>query len=280
LYYFCSTDTNLIRLNIVRVTILQTDIKQADSSVNRNNACRLLAKALRSDIYVLPEMWPTGFITDSALMAECSEETDRQSSLSLKWMSDMAAQSGGAVSGSISVKDADGRHYNRLYFVQPNGETACYDKRHLFAYGGEDKHYEKGTKRVIVSYGGFRILLATCYDLRFPVWLRNKGDYDAMLLVADWPDGRREVWQTLLRARAIENQCFVIGANGAGGGRCGNSAIIDSKGRTLAEAADDKEQTITADLDLESQNKFRAKFPVLDDRDDFLLNNEKTINMI
>lgn len=258
----------------MRVTILQTNIELAEHSVNRENACRLMAEAPRSDLYVLPEMWPTGFVTDCALMKKCCEDADSRSSQSLIWMENMSSRSGGAVSGSIAVKDAEGKYYNRLYFVQPNGETAFYDKRHLFTYGGEDKYYEKGTERVIVNYGGFRILLAICYDLRFPVWLRNRGDYDALLLVADWPGSRREVWRTLLRARAIENQCFVIGANRTGNGYYGDCAIIDSKGRTVAEVADDKEQTITADLDLESQNRFRAKFPVLNDRDDFSLNNE------
>lgn len=259
----------------MRVTILQTNIELAERNVNRNNACSLMVKAPHSDLYVLPEMWPTGFVTDLTFMKKCCEDADSRLNQSLKWMNTMASRLGGAVSGSMAVKDTEGKYYNRLYFVNPSGETFCYDKRHLFTYGGEDKYYEKGTARVIVSYGGFRILLATCYDLRFPVWLRNKGDYDALLLVADWPGSRREVWNTLLRARAIENQCFVIGANRTGNGYYGDSAIIDSKGRTLAEAVDDKEQTITADLDLEAQNRFRAKFPALNDRDGFLLiNNE------
>lgn len=272
MYYFCSTDTKPIGFKIVRVTILQTDTETAKPIVNRDRASRLMVEAPQSDIYVLPEMWPTGFITDKALMAEFCEDVTEHSHSSLAWMADMAAHLGGAVSGSIAIKDEAGLYRNRLYFACPDGACYFYDKRHLFTYGGEDKHYERGNGRVVVDYGGFRILLATCYDLRFPVWLRNGGDYDALLIVANWPKSRQAVWRTLLRARAIENQCFVIGANRTGNGYCGDSAIIDSKGITLAEATTNSEQSVTADLDLASQNRFRDKFPVLLDGDDFCIN--------
>lgn len=259
----------------MRVTILQTDVKWADPAVNRDRASRLIAEAPRSDLYVLPEMWATGFITDSDLTAKLCEDVTAQTFSSLAWMKDMAAHLGGAVSGSIAIKDEQGQYRNRLYFVKPDGYHCFYDKRHLFTYGGEDKYYERGNKRVVVNYGGFRLLLATCYDLRFPVWLRNSGDYDALLIVANWPKSRQEVWRTLLRARAIENQCFVIAANRTGDCYSGGSAIISSKGTAMAEAAGREAQTITADLDLTSQNMFRDKFPVLNDKDVFYLTTEQ-----
>lgn len=256
----------------MRVTILQTDIKLADPSTNQNNASILMEDAPGADIYVLPEMWPTGFITESELL----DGQAVTAAESLNWMQAAAAKFKGAVCGSIAVRSESKRYRNRLFFVRPDGSYDFYDKRHLFVYGGEDKHYESGTKRKIVEYCGVRILLATCYDLRFPVWLRNKEcAYDVILITANWPESRQEVWKTLLKARALENQCFVIGANRTGkdpfSTYCGGSLIIDAKGKTLAEAVTDKMQTVTADLDFDGQNRFRNKFPVLKDCDNFEL---------
>lgn len=256
----------------MRATILQTDIKWNQPEANIDNAERLMAGAPRSDIYVLPEMWDTGFITERELLENRVETSAR----TLEWMRNMAATTGGAVCGSVATKNENGRFVNRFYFVLPNGSCSYYDKRHLFAYGGEDKHYERGTRRVIVNHCGIRLLLAVCYDLRFPVWLRNDNDYDAILLTANWPESRREVWKTLLRARAIENQCFVIGTNRTGSDPvckyAGDSMIVDAKGRVLAESVTGKEQTVTVDMDIQSLRQFRNKFPVLDDRDSFCLN--------
>lgn len=267
MYYFCNTDTVTNKQKIVRVTILQTDIEWARPEANRDKAWRLAESAPRSDLYVLPEMWATGFITEQALLESCCDRDGSQ----LGWMRLMAERFGGAVSGSLAVMDTDGSCKNRHFFVRPDGSFAAYDKRHLFAYGGEDKHYVPGKERVTVSCCGFKMLLATCYDLRFPVWLRNTDDYDAIILTANWPASRRDVWKTLLRARAIENQCFVIGANRTGSGHCGDSTVIDSKGCVVAAASTEAEQAITADLDLESQNRFRRKFPALADMDSFNL---------
>lgn len=262
---FAAPITEPKRNKIVRVTILQTDIEWIKPEHNRETASRLMAAAPRSDLYVLPEMWNTGFITEPALVEAGSGDFDH----SLEWMRLMAERFGGAVCGSMAVREADGGFRNRFCFVRPDGSCSFYDKRHLFTYGGEDKHYESGNKRVTVSYGGLRMLLATCYDLRFPVWLRNTDGYDAIVIVANWPASRRKVWQTLLRARAVENQCFMIAANRTGCGHCGDSAVIDAKGNSLAEAEDETQQTITADLDLDSLYCFRRKFPVLGDRDSF-----------
>lgn len=263
---------NKIKNKIVRVTILQTHIEWVQPKVNMERARRLMMLAPASDIYILPEMWTTGFVNDPDLMS-LSALTE---GASLEWMKQAASEFGGAVSGSLAVRCDDGSFRNRLYFVRPDGVCDYYDKHHLFAYGGEDKHYEPGSKRVIVKFNGKRILLSTCYDLRFPVWLRNRDDYDVILITANWPGSRRNVWNTLLSARAIENQCFVVGANRTGNDPIceytGDSAIIDAKGKCLASAAGIKEeQFITADLDFESLEKFRSKFPVLNDRDEFEL---------
>ena len=180
-----------------------------------------------------------------------------------------------AVCGSVAVCCTDGLIRNRMYFVLPDGKSYYYDKRHLFAYGGEDKHYVKGGRRVVAEYKGVRFLLQVCYDLRFPVWARNNDDYDAILFAANWPGSRQNVWQVLLRARAIENQCYVIGANRTGSDPLcryvGRSAIVDAKGKTLAQAKGDAPQVVTADIDIGALNAFRKKFPVLADRDLFEL---------
>lgn len=165
--------------------------------------------------------------------------------------------------------------YNRTFFVYPDGHYDTYDKRHLFAYGGESECYTPGTKQTIAEYKGFRIMIATCYDLRFPVWLRNTTDYDALIVVANWPQNRHDMWQTLLKARAIENQCFAIGCNRTGKDPycdyIGGSAVIDAKGRTVGQARTGIEDVLTADIELESLHTFRSKFNVLADKDPFML---------
>lgn len=175
---------------------------------------------------------------------------------------------------------ADGTLRNRFYFVKPYGEFDYYDKRHLFTYGGENKHYAPGERRVVVEYKGIRFLLLTCYDLRFPVWARNRGDYDAIIITANWPESRQHVWDALTKARAIENQCYVIAANRTGcDPNChytGGSVIIDAKGHTVTQAKGQAAQTITADIDIEALHTFRCKFPVLDDRDEYTITTTTT----
>lgn len=230
------------------------------------SAERLMAENKGSDLYVLPETWTTGFMTNPH---ECVDE--RSTEEALTWMSDTARDNGCAVCGSVAIKTVDGNFKNRQYFVLPDGTHAYYDKRHLFTYGRENVYYTAGNKRVISEYMGVRFLLLTCYDLRFPVWARYKDDYDAIIVTANWPDSRRDVWQILLKARAIENQCYVIGVNRVGSDpQCfyaGDSAIIDAKGRVIAQATGHGEQGVTAEIDIETLRSFREKFPVLRDRD-------------
>jgi predicted amidohydrolase len=194
-------------------------------------------------------------------------------------MRQISHETGAALAGSVVVQ-SQGHYYNRFYFVCPDQEPVWYDKRHLFAYGGEDKHFTAGTRRVVVTYGDIRFLLQVCYDLRFPVFSRNRGDYDAILYVANWPESRIRVWETLLSARAIENQCFVIAANRVGDDPAchyaGGSAIIDAFGDPISRAEGSTEQWVSASLGLagvgiNGLKLFRRKFPVLADADAFEL---------
>ena len=256
----------------MKVTLLQTDIKWSDPSANHREVERLIEQAEKSDLYILPEMWSTGFATYSDGVAEVVD--DNGDTDSLRWMRHIAQTYDAAVAGSLAMKLPDGTSLNRLLFVTPSGEE-YYDKHHLFSYGGEDRRYTAGARRVVTEWRGVRILLQVCYDLRFPVFSRNRGDYDVALYVANWPDSRRQVWDTLLRARALENQCYVIGVNRVGDdAQChydGGSAVIDAYGHSVAMAADGRQQVVTADIDMQRLQRFREKFPVLADRDDFRL---------
>lgn len=220
-----------------------------------------------ADLVVLPEMFATGFGADPERAAQTAEGSV------VEWMRKMSQRYGHVLAGSVIVRTERG-FANRLLFVRPDRSVEWYDKRHLFSLGGEDERFVAGDSRRVVEWRGMRFLLTVCYDLRFPVWCRNRGDYDAILCVASWPAARREVWRTLLRARAIENQAYVIGVNRTGSDpQCryaGDSAIIDFRGDTLCEA-DDAEGIFAASLDRRALDRFRAKFPVWHDADDFRL---------
>ena len=256
----------------MRITLLQTDIRWASPEVNRENASRLLSAHHGSDLYVLPEMWTTGFATTPEGIAETDDA-------SLEWMIGKAKEMNAALSGSVAIGEfCDKRgtaYHNRHYFVKPDGSYHFYDKRHLFGYGGEDKHFVQGQERVVVEYGGWRWLLLTCYDLRFPVWSRNRLDYDGIIVVANWPSPRREAWDILTRARAIENQSVVLAVNRVGDDqKChynGGTAIIDARGRVLSSCRDDEQGACTAELSMHDLQTFRSKFNVLRDGDQFYL---------
>lgn len=216
-----------------------------------------------ADLFLLPEMFSTGFCVDVPKIADDSEKT-------LAWMKDFAQRKKTAVAGSVSVKENE-KFFNRFYFVQPNGNVDFYDKRHLFALGCEHKTYTNGHQRKIINYLGFRILPLICYDLRFPVFARNRDDYDAILCVANWPKQRIEQWETLLKARAIENQAFVFGVNRIG---------IDGNHLHYPESsfsffADGKKistknnNLISTEWNLEQLTTFRRAYPFLKDTDNF-----------
>ncbi len=254
----------------MKVTLLQTDIQWCDAERNRATAERLMEEAGETDLFVLPEMFSTGFCMTPSTVAEVAGPTDGPT---LAWMKRQATLRRCAIVGSVAVSEG-GKYYNRCYFVQPDGVATHYDKHHTFTYSGESANYATGNRRVIVRYKDFRILLMVCYDLRFPVWGRSRGDYDAIIYVANWPTSRGRVWETLLRARAIENQCYVIGVNRVGSDPLcpynGHSAVIDAygNGRLLL---DDGEKSASCTVDMESLLAFRKKFNVLSDADDFFL---------
>jgi len=255
----------------MKVLILQHDILWNQPEANRQRLERQIDAHPGADLYVLSEMWDTGFATQPL------QRNEPQAEASLRWMADMARRHQAALAGSLATGDrgqGDNVWRNRFCFVTPDGRCQHYDKRHLFTYAGEHLHYTPGHERVVVEWQGWRLLLAVCYDLRFPVWTRNTPahPYDAILYVANWPASRIEAWSTLLRARAIENQSYVLGVNRVGDDPqchyCGASAIIDPRGRTLAQCHPDEETTAQATLDRDALMAFRAKFPVLRDADD------------
>ena len=249
----------------MKVSIIQHDIVWGNPAENRLRLKQQIEAQAGADLYVLTEMWSTGFAINPEGVAERDEA-------SLQWMKDMAVQMQAAIAGSLAIEQ-DGSFHNRLYFVKPDGEVEYYDKRHLFSYGGEDKYYSPGTERVVVEWKGVRFLLTVCYDLRFPVWMRYCNDYDAIICVANWPTVRIDSWQTLLRARAIENQCYVVGVNRVGKDPncdyCGCSAIINPYGQTIAECEKNKEYSMEAVFDMEKLNAYRVKFPALKEKDKF-----------
>ena len=248
----------------LKVALCQFDMVWEDTAANLRTAGRMVAEA-DADLVILPEMFATGFETDPGRVAQpMSGEIVQEMT---RWGRTM----GKAVAGSLIVEE-EGRYYNRLLFIKPSGERVQSDKRHLFSIGGEGANFCPGRERVVVEYGGISFLLQVCYDLRFPVWSRCRNDYDAIIYVASWPAGRRDVWRTLLRARAIENQAYVLGVNRTGDDPrlhySGDSAVIGCKGETLAEAGEGQ-RLLTARLDMDELRRFREKFPAWRDADDF-----------
>ena len=249
----------------MKISLMQPDIVWADPEANRAKLEEVMWGLDRSDLYVLPEMFSTGFVTEPAGIAESDGQT-------LQWMLRMAQELKGAVCGSVAVEEG-GQYFNRFYFVKPNGDVASYDKHHLFTYADEHRRYTPGDERVVVEFRGVRFLLQVCYDLRFPVFSRNneKIPYDCAIYVASWPTSRQAVWDTLLHARAIENQCYVAGVNRVGqdesGRYCGGTLLVDPYGNTAAACPLDEDCAITVELDLQHLRDFRRKFPVLKDAD-------------
>ena len=251
----------------MKIALIQMSLTWCDTAANLRRAEELIANAPGADIYVLPEMFTTGFCMEPKYIAEPMEGP------SLAWMQNMAAKKNAAIVGSVAALSPDGGYRNRMYFVEPNGKVTYYDKRHLFSYSGEDKHYESGKEKVIVEFRGVRFFLQVCYDLRFPVFGRNCDDYDIALYVANWPDKRRMAWDILLRARAIENQAVVIGVNRVGNDPIcnydGGTVAIDFFGLVAAQCEDNKEQAVTYEVKMDDLRQYRSKFPSLNDSDDF-----------
>lgn len=246
----------------LRIAGLNLDIVWKNKEQNFRNIEKEFLAA-EADVFLLPEMFATGFCMEADEVADRNLET-------LTWMKTFAKSKNSAVAGSASVEE-NGNFYNRYYFVFPDGTFEYYDKRHLFSYSGEDKIYTAGTERKVIEYKGFKILLQVCFDLRFPVFSRNQEDYDAILYVANWPKSRVEAWKSLLKARSIENQAFLFGLN-----RIGTDGYnLDYEESTLVYFPDGREisernnNIISSEWDLEELQEFRSKFPFLAERDRF-----------
>ena len=246
----------------ITISGLNLDIQWKDKQKNFNLIENSM-KLIKTDLILLPEMFPTGFNMKPEEVADRNSET-------LEWMKKFAMEKNCAVAGSASIMEGE-NFYNRFYFVEPNGNHHQYDKRHLFSFSGEDKNYTSGKDRVIVNYKGWRILLQVCYDLRFPVFARNNDDYDAILYVANWPEVRIDAWKTLLKARAIENLAYVFGLNRIG--TDGNNLHYPESSYCYAAdgslASITENNVVTAEFDAEKLLKFREKFRFLNDRDSF-----------
>lgn len=221
------------------------------------------------DLFLLPEMFSTGFTMNPELLAESMQEE------TLKWMVEIAAKKEAAIAGSLIIKE-ETNFYNRFVFVHPSGKIDYYNKRHLFSLANEHKVYKAGSKKVIINYKNWRILPQVCYDLRFPVWTRNVDDYDLLLYVANWPKVRITAWDTLLKARAIENLSYTIGVNRVGTDANnleynGHSAAFDCLGTEITNIAVNKESVTTVILNKQHIIETRKKLNFLRDRDKFNL---------
>jgi omega-amidase len=270
---------HLIKSNMssLTVSIIQPNLVWEDKQANLANLSEKINNIPKgTELVVIPEMFSTGFsMKPEALAEDMSGET-------IQWMKDIAARLGIILTGSLIIKE-DGNYYNRLIWMLPNGTHGCYDKRHMFAFGKEDQHYTAGNKRLIGSVKGWRINLQVCYDLRFPVWARQRmqqpksseWEYDMLVYVANWPERRNHAWKTLLQARAIENQCYVIGVNRVGNDgndiyHSGDSMIINPLGAVLYHK-EHQEDVYTHTFKKQQLMEIREKFPFWKDEDDFTI---------
>jgi len=258
------------------VSLVQGATRWHDAPANRDYYGALVRGAGRSDLVVLPETFLSGFSNDTRASAETMDGEG------VAWMRALARETGAVLCGSLAIREG-GTVYNRLVWARPDGGLAQYDKRHLFRMAGEHTRYGGGRERLVAELRGWRILPQVCYDLRFPVWLRNRRlegaaggmDYDLAIFVANWPAPRRQPWRTLLRARAIENLSYVIGVNrvGVDGNQlpyAGDSAVLDPVGEPLVELGP-QEQVVTVTLDPAPLLAHRERFPAWMDADDFTL---------
>ena len=258
-------------LNIpnLKVTIFQAYLFWENVAKNLQNLTLRLSMGIKekTDLIVLPEMFNTGFSMNTEALAE------EMGGKTMEWMQQVAVKYECVVTGSLIIKE-NGLYYNRLIWMLPDGSYSHYDKRHLFGFGKEDQHYAAGKEKVIVELKGWKIRLAICYDLRFPVWLRNQNkEYDILLLIASWPDKRSSHWNALIPARAIENQSYVIGANRVGHDgnevyHSGHSQCIDPMGKTVYYKPED-EDLYTFSIHYDELVKTRRSFPFLKDADNF-----------
>lgn len=254
---------NKLNIACIQATVLwenpQGNIEKYNSMIDS------LSKNI--DLIILPEMFSTGF---SMNPKNCSESMD---GISVSWMKQIAADKDTAIMGSLIIKESS-NYFNRLVFVHPNGRIDTYDKRHLFTLAGEEKVYTAGTQRTIIEYNGWKICPMICYDLRFPVWSRNDINYDLLVYMANWPKPRISAWDTLLKARAIENMCFVIGVNRIGDDEnnleyVGHTQAVDLLGNVIYNSVEETEMVVKTSLNKDDLDRTRGKLQFLNDKDSF-----------
>jgi omega-amidase len=252
----------------IHVSLVQPDLiwENIEKNLSRIEEMIMQIKDPK-DLIVLPELFPTGFSMNTSLLAEDMEGP------TIRWLKKVASALSCCITGSLIIKE-EGKYFNRLVFMYSTGEYYMYDKRHLFRIGKEHEYYNPGTKKLIVEYKSWLIRPLICYDLRFPVWSRNCMDYDVLIYVANWPESRKNVWEALLKARAIENQCYVIGVSriGLDGNEInhtGESMVFDYKGNSILRLPENIETIGSVILSKEELVKFRSSFPVHLDADKF-----------
>ena len=262
-------------MSTLHISLIQSSLFWEDKGANLDMlAQKIKAIEQPTEIIVLPEMFNTGFSMQPEKLAETMEGP------TVDWMRRLSFEKRAIITGSLIIEEA-GHFYNRLIWMLPNGQLGYYDKRHLFAFAGEDQHYTGGNKRLIASVKGWKINLQICYDLRFPVWARHQAkedsdkEYDVLLYVANWPEKRNHAWKTLLTARAIENQCFTIGVNRVGLdgnniAHSGDSMVVGPLGEILYHCAYE-EDVFHISLQKEEVNNTRDRFPFWKDADNFTI---------
>lgn len=254
----------------MKATLIQTDLRWEEKQANLAHLSSLLVKVPQgTDLVVLPEMFTTAFSMNPASLAEPMDGP------SVNWMKASSSAGNYALCGSLIIEE-NGKYYNRLIFVTPAGDIVKYDKRHLHSISGEHTVYYSGNEQVICGYKELNFNMQVCYDLRFPVWSRNRGKSDVIIYSANWPTARSYAWKSLLVARAIENQCYVLGVNRIGTSPdgtsySGDSVIIGPKGEIITSLDPGAEGVITAELSKQLLEKYRADMPVWRDADSFEL---------
>lgn len=261
----------------MRISIVQSELHWEDPEANRKMfTAKLSVLRHATDLVVLPEMFSTGFTNHVEPLAELMEGP------TMKWLHDTAQDLDAAVTGSF-ICEVEGNYYNRLIFMRPDGQFEFYDKKHLFSLSGENEYFTPGRKRITVTWRGWQICPMICYDLRFPAWSRNTAGnfvsghtpyYDLLLYVANWPNKRARHWKTLLAARAIENQAFVVGVNivgtdGNGFEYSGDSTVVDYGGHSKVQISDGRSDIVTMELSLQDLQDYRKQLPFLADADVF-----------
>lgn len=266
-------------MNHLNISLIQSELHWENPKANREMFERKINELAETDLILLPEMFTTGFSMQSEKLAEQMEGE------SIEWMQRMASSKQAVICGSMIIEE-EGNYYNRLLWVEKDGSVKTYDKRHLFRMANEDDYFKPGKEKLIVELKGWKICPMVCYDLRFPVYSRNryqtdrstyaKAEYDLLFYIANWPAARSAAWRKLLYARAIENQVYVAGLNRIGkDGKDidydGSSMVLDAKGEEMWQAKLNAEDQVTITLDLDELNAFRKKFPLGMDADEFTL---------